>query len=40
MLVIDLAKDFTSQSSAELQCKDGKKYFVSEHSLAIETLLR
>ena len=40
MLVINLAQDLSSQSSAELQCKDGKKYLVSEHSLKVETLLR
>ena len=39
MLVINLAQDFSSQSSAELKCKDGK-FLVSEHSLQIETLLR
>ena len=40
MLVINLAQDLSSQSSAELKCKDGKEYLVSEHSLQIETLLR
>ena len=40
MLVINLAQDFSSQSSAELKCKDGKEFLVSEHSLQIETLLR
>ena len=40
MLVISLADDLSSQSSTELQCEDGKKYIVSEHSLTIETLLK
>ena len=40
MLVINLAQDLSSQSSAELQCEDGKKYLVSEYSLQVETLLR
>ena len=39
MLVISLADDLSSQSSAELQCADGK-YMVSEHSLSTETLLK
>ena len=40
MLVINLAQDLSSQSSAELQCKDGKKYLVSEYSLQVETLIK
>ena len=40
MLVIDLAQDFSSQSSVELQCEDGMKYLVSDHSLPVDTLLR
>ena len=40
MLVINLAQDLFSQSSAELQWKDGKKYLVSEHSLQTDTLLK
>ena len=40
MLVINLAQDLSSKSSAELQCEDGKKYLVSDHSLQVETLLR
>ena len=28
-LIIDLTQDFSSQSSAKLQCEDGKKYLVS-----------
>ena len=39
MLVINLAQDLSSQSSAELQCKDGK-YLVSKYSLQVETLLK
>ena len=39
MLVISLADSLSSQSSTELQCKDGK-YIVSEHSLTIQTLLK
>ena len=40
MLVISLADSLSSQSSTELQCENGKKYNVSEHSLSIETLLK
>ena len=40
MLVVSLADSLSSQSSTELQCEDGKKYIVSEHSLTIETLLK
>ena len=40
MLVINLAQDLSSESSAELHCEDGKKYSVSEYSLQVETLLR
>ena len=40
MLVINLSQDLFDKSSKELQWKDGKKYFVSEHSLQIDTLLR
>ena len=40
MLVINLSQDLSSQSSAELQCKDGKKYLVSEYSLQVETLIK
>ena len=39
MLVISLADDLSSQSSAELQCED-RKYMVSEHTLSTETLLK
>ena len=39
MLVISLADDLSSQSSAELWCADGT-YIVSEHSLSTETLLK
>ena len=40
MLVINLAQDLSSQSSAELKCDEGKKYLVSEYSLQVETFLR
>ena len=40
MLVISLADNLSTQSSNYIQCEDGKKYIVSEHSLSIETLLK
>ena len=40
MLVISLADSLSNQSPTELQCEDGKKYVVSEHSLPIKTLLK
>ena len=39
MLVINLAKDLSSQSSTVLQCEDGE-YKVSGHSPSVETLLK
>ena len=39
MLVINLAKDLSSQSSTVLQCQDGE-YIVSGHSPTVETLLK
>ena len=39
MLVINLAKDLSSQSSTVFQCED-ECYSVSEHSATVETLLR
>ena len=39
MLVTNLAKDLSSQSSTVLQCEDGE-YIVSDHSPTVETLLK